>query len=384
MKLYILGKALRRHRRRIIPAVIEVALGIALFTVTLSITAGGHRTINQTLAGFGGKYLTVSAVGEKFTLRDARAISGVPGITMISLQKWSRGIPVIYRNRQIRADILGTDLNFTAICNRRVEKGRFISASDIYNQDRVCVITEAVKDRFFPAADYLDQKLEINGTVFRIIGCLEPMLMPDLFVDATAEETIMIPITTSQKIFQQSDFDEMLLQYDKTYRKKRQMKLLKERIERILKFHNGDGAAYILKDLDELVAKPKKILLWITIVGLILTVLFSGMGCIRVRNLMFPSQRGKVGEIRTRKADGTYNILGESVLIATVAGLAGLIFGVVAARILAIFVGMPVRITWWVSVLGVGMILLTGIASGFYRTPQKAAFPPVEVMVINQ
>lgn len=384
MKLYILSKALRRNRWRVILAALEVAAGIAILTVTLSITAGAHRTVNQTLAGFGAKYLEVSPAGKNFTLRDARAISGISGITMISLQKSCRGIPVTYRNRQIRTDILGTDPNLAAIYNRRIEKGRFISIRDIYNQGRVCVITEGFKDKFFPAADYLDEQLEINGTVFRIIGCLEPMQMPDLFDDTVEEEAIMIPLTTSQKIFQQYDFDLMLLQYAKTYQQKKQMKLLKGRIERILKFHNGDATAYFIKNLDELVAKPKKIVLWITIIGSTLAALFLGMGGIRIRNLIFPSDRVKVRKIQNGKTIGTHEILGESFFISTAAGLAGLIFGIIGVRLLAIFGGMPVCITWWVSALGIGLMLLTGLASGFYRTPKTVALQPVEAGVINQ
>ncbi len=380
---------------RVILAALGIAIGIAILTIALSIMAGFHLTVNKTLAGFGGKYLAISSdrdpalsrsEGKKFTVEDALAIRGVSGVTMISLQKSNQWVPVTHRNQQIQTDIIGTDLNFLTICNRKIEKGRFIGDQDIYNQHRVCVITEGVKRRFFPTADYLDQKLEINGTVFRIIGCLEPMLMPAFFINNPGEGTIFIPLTTSQKIFQQYDFDLILLQYAKAYEKKREIKLLKGRIEGILKFRNGDASGYVLKTLDESVAKQKKMVLYITIISCTLAAVFLLVGGIGIMNLMFNSAIERGREIGSPKTIGIYKyealslFLGESIIISTTGGLAGLIFGIIGARILAIFGGIPVCITWWILVLDIGIMLLTGSVFGFYPTRKGASIQPVECL----
>lgn len=397
MKFYDLIAAsaatLCNNRLKATLTILSITIGIATLTVGLGIMEGTNQTVKKTMAGFGRKFMTVypdwdpvlrRSKGKNFTLEDAQAISGVSGVTMISLQKSNGWAPVTYRNRQLQTDIFGTDPNFLTIRNRKIAKGRFIDDQDIFNNRRVCVITEGIKKRFFPTADYLEQRLEINGMVFQIIGCLEPKLLPAIFDDNSEERSLFIPITTSQNAFHQYDYDSILIRYVKKYEKKQKMKLLKARIESILKFHKGETNEYVLETLDEFTKPQKNMALVITIALCALAALCLLVGGIGIMIIMFGNVMERVREIENRKAvwirkhEILDRFLGESILISTIGGLAGLLLGIIGARAVAIFAGIPVSITWWVLLSSIGLMLLIGIAFGFYPAKKAASLQPVE------
>jgi putative ABC transport system permease protein len=386
---------LQSNRLRTFLTVLGITIGITALTATLSIMEGTNETVNKTLAGFGGKFMAVypdwdpvlrRPKARNFDLGDAQAIRGVTGVTMISLTKQNWWIPVSYRNQRMQTDIMGTDLNFLFIRNRKIETGRFIDTQDIFNERRVCVITAGIKKRFFPAADYLEQKLEIHGVIFEIIGCLEPMLIPAAFGGDSEEGTIFIPITTSQSLFGSYDYDLIQLRYAKDYEHKREMKLLKGRITGILKFRKGETNDYVLKTLDEFAEQQKNLAITITIALCSVAFLCLLVGGIGIMNIMMVTVMERIREIGIRKAIGARNseilsqFLCESVMISSAGGLAGLLLGIIGARIVAICLGMPASITWWVLLLGVGFMLLVGIAFGFYPARKAALIQPIECL----
>ncbi len=386
---------LRSNRLRTVLTVLGITIGIAALTATLGIMEGTNATVEKTLAGFGGKFMAVypdwdpvlrRLKAKNFDLGDAQAIRGVSGVTMISLQKSAYWVPVSFRNQKMQNDVFGTDSNFLIIRNRKIEKGRFIDIQDILNQRRVCVITEGIKKRFFPSGDYLEQRLAINGVIFEIVGCLEPQLIPTVFGGSNEEGTIFIPLTACQNLIREYDYDTIYLRYARDYEKKQEMKLLKGRIESILKFRKNQTGGYVLKTLDEFAGQQKKLAVTITIALCSVAALCLLVGGIGIMNIMLVNVMERIREIGIRKAIGARNseILGqflcEAIIISVIGGFTGIFLGIVGARIVAIFAGMPVSITWWVVLLGMGFMLLVGIVFGFYPARKAAAIQPVECL----
>lgn len=384
----------RGARLRTVLTLLGIAIGIAALIGGLSILEGANQRIGRIVAGYGGKFMVITPNenlrrlgADNFNLDDARAIAKVSGVTMLSLQKSADWIPVKYQNRGIQTDIFGTDPNFALIRNRKVDKGRFLDASDLQGSRRVCVITEGIRQLFFPAGDCLEQTLEINGILFEIVGCLAPQLIPAVLGEANHEEgTIFIPLTTSQSLLNRYDYDQILLSYGKDYESKKQIKLLKGRIESILKFRHGPDKVYLLKTMDENVEQQKNLTLLITISLCCVAFLCLLVGGIGITNIMIINVMERYREIGIRKALGAHNreisspILLEAVMIATVGGGAGLVLGIIAARLVAIFAGLPSNVTWWVLLLGIGLTFMVGIASGLFPAQKAASLEPVECL----
>lgn len=266
--LSVANVTFQTNRLRTLLTVFELAIGIAALIIAFEIRAGVNKTVNEVITGFEGKYMMVSPCQDQasqqpkvknFDMDDARAISGIPGITLISLQKTTGLIPIRYFNWRIQTDIYGTDPNYFVIRNRTVVKGRFINISDLRNERWVCVITEEIRRAFFSAGGYLGRKLEINGVVFEIIGCLRPVRLPAPFNQKNNKEgQIFVPLTTWQSLLKQYDFDHLWFCYSDDYKGKREIKLLKGRILRILNYRHDTTEAFTITTLDDFLKEPKK------------------------------------------------------------------------------------------------------------------------------
>jgi putative ABC transport system permease protein len=390
---------LRNNWLRTILTVLGITIGIAALTATFTLMEGTNETVNKTMASFGGKFMVVYPEyddvlrvpkGKPFDLEDAQAVAGISGVSMVSLQKSNWWVPVRYEMQPMHTDIYGTDPNFAVIRNRRVEKGRFINLQDVEHQRRVCVITEGIKKRFFPSGDYIGKKLEINGVLFEIIGCLEPMLLPTTFGTGQEEGDLYTPITTSQNLFGEYHYETIFLRYDKRFErffeKKRNLKLLKGRISKILRFRKGEGSEYVLQTLDDMAEQQKKMALTISIALCSIAALCLVVGGIGIMNIMLVSVMERTREIGIRKAVGARSqeilnqFLVEALSISAIGGIAGLLLGIVGSRIVAIFVGMPVRITWWIILLGAGCMLLIGVGFGLFPAKKAASVEPIECL----
>lgn len=388
-------ETLQNNRLRTILTVLGITIGIAALTATLTLMEGTNRTVDKTMSGFGGKFMAVypeyddvirAPKGKPFDLEDAQAISEVTGVTMLALQKTNWWVPVKCNSKEMTTDIVGTDPNFAVLRNRQVETGRFIDVQDIIHQRRVCVITEGIKKRFFPTGDYLNQKVEIRGIVYNIVGCLVPMELPSNFGTGKEESEIYLPLTTSQSLFGEFYYDSIFLRYQKRFEKKRNMKMLKGRIERILHFRKGEGSEYVLKTLDEFAEDQKKMALTVSIVLCSVAGLCLLVGGIGIMNIMLVTVMERTREIGVRKAIGARNseilnqFLAESIVISAFGGLAGIILGLVSSRIVALFVGMAVSMAWWIIALSLAFMLAVGIGFGFYPAKKAASILPIECL----
>jgi putative ABC transport system permease protein len=366
----------RNNKLRLTLTLLGIAMGIAFLTVGFSILEGTYRTINKTMAGFSGKYMKVypgwdstlrQATAENLDVEDASAIAGVSGINLISLQKSARWIPVKFLSEQLQTNVYGTDPNFAIIRNRTIVNGRFIDASDLLNERRVCVITEEVRKRFFPAGGYLENGLEINGVIFEIVGCLRPILLPAIFSRTNSRENaIFIPLTTYQNLFSQYDYDQILLSYTKSYDNKKNIKLLKGRIKSILKYRHDDTEIFTLKTLDDSVKRQKNLALTLLVVMCSVGAICLLIGGIGIADIMMVNLLKHIRDSGFSNNKIFIRFIFESFFLTTVSGSTGLFLGVIACRLITIFLGMPTSLTWWILLSTIGGMFLTGLAAGFF------------------
>ena len=70
----------------------------------------------------------------------------------------------------------------------------------------------------------------------------------------------------------------------------------------------------------------------------------------------------------------------ESFAISLIGGVAGIIIGIVLARIVAAYAGWPTVITIWSLVLSTGVSITVGLVSGIYPAARAAELNPIEAL----
>ncbi|HEX6641680.1 MAG TPA: FtsX-like permease family protein, partial [Thermoanaerobaculia bacterium] len=110
------------------------------------------------------------------------------------------------------------------------------------------------------------------------------------------------------------------------------------------------------------------------------------VGGIGIMNIMLASVLERTREIGVRRAIGATRrdirsqFVIESFAISFLGGVAGIIIGIVLARIVAAYAGWPTVITISSLILSTGVSITVGLVSGIYPAARAAELNPVEAL----
>ena len=242
---------------------------------------------------------------------------------------------VVSEERTGTFSIRGIYPNYAEIERQHLTEGRFINELDIKNNRKVCVIGTKVYEELFPKKDSpLGQEIRLNGVNYKIMGVTYGV--SDISIgDSKLEDTVLVPLTTLQQLNNQGDIIHILCVTSKpdipVSRVEERIKALLKQINRI---HPDDLSATWSVNLEEEfnlfinLFAGIDILIWIIGSGTLIA------GIIGISNIMLVTVRERTREIGIRRALGASprsiinQILMESLVLTTIAGIPGLCFGV--------------------------------------------------------
>jgi hypothetical protein len=219
------------NKPRLIRTIAFLLIGLAAVAAASAILAGADIA----LAG-GPGLVTASARGTGFGSRQAEAVAAVPGVTAVSALTREEAA-VSYQGRGMRAEVAGVDSALPPLIGLRLLEGRFILRGDCEGRRRVCVITGGMRDALFGGKDPIGELLRIEGTLYRVAGC----------VDAAAME-VFIPYTSAQALFGDHGFDELIAEYAVSPRMRDAGVFVSGRIAGILRWSGADGGVPSLRE----------------------------------------------------------------------------------------------------------------------------------------
>ena len=272
-------------------------------------------------------------------LSDLEAIKdNIPDIVAISPESsvWtSEDKNVVFGNRSGSYTVKGVMPEYDYIMKSRILKGRFINDADIANHRKVCLLGKrAYEELFDKGEDPLGKMVRVNGLYFQVVGIVSTY-NSNVQINGTPDESVVLPFTTMQQLFSKGDKIDffMLAASDNA-----SIAEIEEEVKTLLKQRHDiapdDKTAVNSFNLEEVFKMFKglflgiHILIWIVGLGTLMS------GIIGVSNIMLVTVKERTREIGVRRAIGAKpkNIIGqvlsESLLLTTLAGLVGLCFGV--------------------------------------------------------
>ncbi len=110
-----------------------------------------------------------------------------------------RNVSVTYGNESLVYGIHGVASGFQFIENAKMTQGRFINYSDVENTAKVVVIGDKIRrDVFGHLETPIGEFIDFSGLPFKIIGVYKELRERE-------EETLYIPLSTAQKVFNGGD-----------------------------------------------------------------------------------------------------------------------------------------------------------------------------------
>ena len=313
-------------------------------------------------------------------------------VAPIIFAPWGRSNTAYYGDQKTTPRIQGTVPELVSVIEPKMYYGRFINEMDMREHRKVCVIGKKIyKDLFKEGGDPCGKKIRIDSTYFEVVGV--DYNTSNMSFNGRSEEKITLPLTLMQATYNRGNDVDLIAA---TGRNGVVMSKITDRIrETIARAHFVDptdeqGAMIFNTELmfqmvDNLF-KGVNFLIWLVGLGTLLA------GAIGVSNLLMVTVRERTTEIGIRRAIGATpkmilsQIISESIVLTLVAGMSGILFGVMILQMLEMantedgIVNTHFQVNFWTAIFAAFVVSAMGVLAGLAPAARAMSIKPVDAM----
>lgn len=405
--LRIALRALAANKLRSILTMLGTIIGVAAVLTLMSVGQGVEQYVTAQFAGIGTNLLfivpgqlsdgpaTQRVPGSStLTLSDANAIAEpnrIPGVAAVAPEITGQGTVSRGRN-SLGLQVSGTTADYAFTRSWQPVMGSFLSEADVEDRARVVVLGSSVYERLFEPGEYpIDQTVQINNLVFRVIGVMEEKGGSGF---GNMDDLVFMPFTTAQdRLFRRrtTSGDYRVSVIYVSVESADAMSQVQEDITLLLR--DRHQISYLNEDDFSVINQADLISIFGDILGAL--TLFLGaiagisllVGGIGIMNIMLVSVTERTREIGLRKAVGARrrDILGqfllEAVTLSFIGGLLGIAIGVAGAQAISTFQeGFSAVVTMDVILTAVLFSVAVGLFFGIYPAHRASRLNPIDAL----
>jgi putative ABC transport system permease protein len=382
------------HKPRAFLMMLGVAVGVAVLSAVIAIGQGTRARVLQLVETHNLDMIMIRAGGDAQVFaptadrglsslfpEDARAIEKeVPNIDLISATQNKRGINLVYEDRSAVTRLFGVEPDWANVRHRSLASGEFISHADMTSMARVAILGDTVAKALFPEGGAVGRTIRLENEPYVVKGVF-------LLVGSTSEEDfddrIVIPYTTSARRLLNRPFLEQIVF---TVKDTSLIPQTAERVRSLLRVRHNIGQGrpddfFVREPTDVADAAFQTPKMLFSLMAAISIVALIGGGLV-IMNLMLIAVSQRTREIGLRRAIGartgdiTKQFLLESLFVALIGGVVGVVLGLVAAWGLDAAGLVVSRITWVPFVAAVAACTIVGLAFGVQPARKAAHLDP--------
>jgi len=385
-----------QHKLRSALSILGIICGVAAVLAMFSVGEGAGQDVIRQIEQLGIRNIYLKAVllteeqkikaGENLSqglnLKDKeRIILGCPYINDVACLKEVKA-SVFGMPKDISPQIVAVSSNYPNLLKLFVSEGRFIADQDITEKNPVCVLGSRIAGN-----SALKTYIRIENHLFKIVGILNRF---DRKTGQTAvisvrnyNEMIFIPLGTEQALTQtMPELSEIVVQVNKAD----QVLGAGEIIKRILAISHHQTEDYQIVIPRELLSQAQKTRRTFNmVIGSVagISLIIGGIG---IMNIMLATVSERTKEIGVRRAVGArqrdivIQFLTEAVILTFTGGILGIAAGLAAVRLISIYTGWNMAITFLAIALPLLMSIVVGIFFGLYPARQAAKTDPIRAL----
>jgi len=395
-------ETIRTHKVRSFLTVLGVMIGVTVAILVSSLLLGLENNVQESLNDFGinnlfvfkfepgfhvGRLTPDERTRKSLTYEDGMAIkeqlASVKEVSIEVFPKVGQGRQPIRTARNkghelSNINFTGANPGFAEVQNCRMKDGRFFTDVEDLHRDDVAVIGYNVEKTLYPGESAMDKPIEIDGTVYTVIGVLEKKKNTTI---GGGDNDITVPYRSYRKHYPQDDehfITAMAYPGMKAIAEDQIRGLLRLRRHVPLNKPDNFGISSAEQAGQQFNQIMSGILMLVVAIGSI-GLLVGGVG---VMNIMLMGVTERTREIGVRKAIGarkrdiSFQFITEAVTLTGVGGVIGVV--------LSLGLSFLVRLIDWPSYVPVGVIILSlavacgvGLFFGIYPAIKAANLDPV-------
>ena len=305
---------------------------------------------------------------------------------------WGKSNTAYYKDQKTTPRIQGCTPEYAKVIEPKLYYGRYINEMDMKEHRKVCVIGKRIyKELFKEGGDPCGKSIRVDSTYYEVIGV--DYASNNMNINGRAEQKITLPLTLMQETYNRGKEVDMIVA---TGRKGVVMSTLTDRIrEAVTMAHFVDptdeqgamvfNTEVLFQMLDNLF-RGVNFLIWLVGLGTLLA------GAIGVSNIMMVTVRERTTEIGIRRAIGATpkmilsQIIAESIVLTLVAGMSGILFGVMILQMLEMgntedgIVTAHFQVGFWTAIFAALVVSGMGVLAGLAPAARAMSIKPVDAM----
>ena len=327
--------SIRENRLKVALTTLGIVVGAMTIVVVLAIGMGGQAAIEEQYKSMNvGTVTIMSGMGRenakyRLTNEDYTALTEqIPGIQASSMMLSERGT-IAYETETDTYTVAGVTEAIEKINNLNMAYGKFLTAEDDTEMNRVAVIGSSIATLFFPDAEEsaIGQKILVNGKRFEVIGVLGAM--GEAGPGMNPDETVYVPYSTAVKQLTGPMASPRIMLLASNIDT---VPAMIEEIGTILnKLHEGNGDKFRTMDAGRRLETARASAKTMTMMLFSISVVVMIVGGIGIMNVLFVSVKERTREIGILKSIGAKRkdillmFLFEAILVSGVGGLVGIL-----------------------------------------------------------
>lgn len=378
------------HRLRTSLCVMGVAVGMAAVVMLTAIGEGARQYVIDQFTSIGSNLLAILP-GKTETTGGLPGMGGVPNdLTLQDLLVLRREIhaaqyvvpvsmgteTVSHGERRRQVPVVGTTEEFLAVRELHIGQGQFLPPGEVDRGSAVVVLGKTVAQELFPGGNPVGQIVRVGDWRMRVIGVLAPI---GTQLGIKIDEVTIVPVATGMRMFNRTSLFRILIKV----RSAQDLGTICRDVLRILIDRHGEEDVTCITQ-DAVVSTFSSIfrtftLVLVAIAGISLSV--AGIGIMNVMLVTVSERREEIGLLR---ALGTTRgqILGvfvvESMLLAGLGGLAGILIGLGLVQLLVfLYPAVPASAPDWAIAAAVTVSLVLGGIFGVMPARRAARLDPM-------
>lgn len=327
------------------------------------------------------------------TYKDVKRLRAqVPELDVITptITRW--GSNATHDDRSSSGIVKGVMPDMQRVSEPKMLYGRYINQMDIVQGRKVCVIGKQVYKNLFPkGGDPCGDVIRIDSVYFSVVGV--NYADGNMNVNGNDQQAIYMPLSLVQQIYNRGESVDMICV---TGRPGVTMSDITDRIRTVIALdHHVDpkdekgvmvfNTEMMFSIVDNMFTGIN-LLIWLVGIGTLLA------GAIGVSNIMMVTVRERTVEIGIRRAIGATprmilsQIIQESILLTSVAGMSGILFVVLILQELEManttdgVVSAHFQISFWTAIGAVVLLSVLGVLAGLAPAIRAMKVKPVDAM----
>jgi putative ABC transport system permease protein len=386
------------HKARMTLALLGILFAVMSLVAFGNISNGMKQKIEAEIGKF-GKNLVIVRSGLVFAagrgarqfsesrtlkLKDAQLIKeSLPGVAEV-VPYFDVSYAARYKEKSLTVSIAGVPNKIFDIRNIDLAMGRYFTTGEDDKAEKKAVIGYKVYENFFPGEDPIGKNILVFRVPTEIIGVMQEKGTD--FAGQDQDLQVYVPLNAFMRRYSNVDYIKgIYVQVQDGYSLQDMKFALRNYIRKI---HNtkpeqkDDFSIFTMEDILRTQEEGIRLVSVLTIIASTVSFLIGGLGIFAIMLLSISERKMEIGMRRvvgSKKRDIIVQFLSESVIVALVGGIGGIVAGFIVTVIVDLIGGFPIVISMNIP-LALVISMVIGVIAGIYPALEGTKYEPVKAL----